>query len=60
MEQESDGDTNYNWYASHNRQRIYKATGELGLVWFYGMSTVVGYLLLNPFLYKKTVLFHII
>ena len=23
-----------------------------GLVWFYGISTIVGYLMPNPFLYK--------
>ena len=30
------------------------------LVWFYGMSTTVGYLMPNSFLYIKTVLFQII
>ena len=28
-----------------------------GLVWFYGISTIVSYLMLNPFLYIWTVLF---
>ena len=27
------------------------------LVWFYGISTIVGYLMPNPFLYISTVLF---
>ena len=31
-----------------------------GLVWFYGISTVVGYLMPNPFLYRSTVLFQTI
>ena len=31
-----------------------------GLVWFYGISTIVGYLMLNPFLYIQTVLFQTI
>ena len=30
------------------------------LVWFYGISTIVGYLMPNPFLYIKTVLFQTI
>ena len=30
------------------------------MVWFYGMSTIVGYLMPNPFLYIWTVLFQII
>ena len=30
---------------------------EQGLVWFYGTSTIVGYLMPNPFSYIKTVLF---
>ena len=25
--------------------------GKDGLVWFYGISTIIGYLMLNPFLY---------
>ena len=29
-------------------------------VWFYGISTIVGYLMPSPFLYVKTVLFHTI
>ena len=31
-----------------------------GLIWFYGISTIVGYLMPNPFLYIKTVLFQTI
>ena len=31
-----------------------------GLVWFYGISTIVGYLMPNPFLYMYAVLFQII
>ena len=32
-----------------------------GLVgWFYGISTVLGYLMSNPFLYKSSVLFQTI
>ena len=30
------------------------------MVWFYGISTIVGYLMPNPFLYNKTVLFQAI
>ena len=33
---------------------------SFGLVWFYGTSTIVGYLMPNSFLYIKTVLFQII
>ena len=33
---------------------------RFGLVWFYGISTIVGYLMPNPFLYKQTVLFQTI
>ena len=32
---------------------IYVGTMYLGLVWFYGISTIVGYLMLNP-LYTYT------
>ena len=32
----------------------------LGLVWFYGISTFVGYLTPNPFLCKLSVLFQTI
>ena len=31
-----------------------------GLVWFYGISTIIGYLMLNPFLNALTVLFQTI
>ena len=30
MEPESDGDTNFNWYARYSHQRIDKGTGGLG------------------------------
>ena len=30
MKHESDGDTNYNWYAWYIHQRIYKGSGGLG------------------------------
>ena len=33
---------------------------ERGLVWFYGISTIVGYLMPNSFLYIKTSLFQTI
>ena len=32
----------------------------LSCVWFYGISTIVGYLMSNPFLYILTVLFRTI
>ena len=38
-----------------------KANGHgciwFGLIWFYGISIIVGYLMPNPFLYIKTVLY---
>ena len=30
---------------------IYKEMSQIDLVWFYGISTIVGYLVPNPFLY---------
>ena len=30
MEQENDGDTNYNWHALYSHQRFVTGTGELG------------------------------
>ena len=31
--------------------RLYLGLVWFGLIWFYGMSTIVGYLILNTFLY---------
>ena len=33
---------------------------QSGLGWFYGISTIAGYLMPNPFLYIQTVLFQTI
>ena len=41
-------------------KKIKKYLVWFGLVWFYGISTFVGYLMPNPFLYKKSVLFQTI
>ena len=35
-------------------------TGMIDLVWFYGISTIAGYLMPNPFLYLEAVLFQTI
>ena len=43
--------------------QIFKQRGRInrfGLVWFYGTSTIVSYLMPNPFLYIWTVLFQTI
>ena len=35
-------------------------SAPFGLVWFYGTSTIVGYLMPNPFLYIQTFLYQTI
>ena len=40
------------WWVSYGQKRD-KQIVLFGLVWFYGVSTILGYLMPNPFLYIK-------
>ena len=59
-----DGDEKclYNYERKHIWMQKYYTASRVwfDLVWFYGTSTIVGYLIPNPFLNIKTVLFQII
>ena len=43
-----------------NKFHSFKLSENFGLVWFYGTSTIVGYLMTNSFLFIYTVLFQAI
>ena len=49
VEDEGDGDTNYNWHTWNGFKKFGKAQEELVcFLYFKGISTFVGYLMLKP------------